>query len=350
MKVLDLFCGAGGLSKGFELAGFEVVGGVDFNQSAIDTYNKNFPNAKGYCCDLMNMEKEDIKNQFGDLKDVDVIIGGPPCQGFSSANRQQNEMNDPRNKLFFQFLKFVEMAEPSAVIIENVRGIVTKDNGYAKNRIYELFEERGYSVNHQVLDASDYGVPQKRLRNFFVMIKGNKENKFDFNTMNKVAHKFTVKEAIGDIDNCYPDVDVNNDFLKQMRNAEKLENHNPKFPNDKVVERMKHVPEGGNWKDVPAELWDTQRDNRHSSAYKRLASNEPSITIDTGHMNYFHPLYHRIPTVRESARLQSFPDNFVFLGNQGAQFRQVGNAVPPLLAKAVGEAVKKMITGENNEC
>lgn len=346
MKVLDLFCGAGGLSKGFELAGFEVVGGVDFNQSAIDTYNKNFPNAKGYCCDLMNMEKEDIKNQFGDLKDVDVIIGGPPCQGFSSANRQQNELNDPRNKLFFQFLKFVEMAEPSAVIIENVRGIVTKDNGYAKNRIYELFEERGYSVNHQVLDASDYGVPQKRLRNFFVMIKGNKENKFDFNTMIKIAHKFTVKEAIGDIDNCYPDVDINNEFLKQMRNSEKLENHNPKFPNDKVVERMKHVPEGGNWKDVPAELWDTQRDNRHSSAYKRLASNEPSITIDTGHMNYFHPLYNRIPTVRESARLQSFPDNFVFLGNQGAQFRQVGNAVPPLLAKAVGEAVKKMITGD----
>ena len=142
MNVLDLFCGAGGLSKGFELAGFEVVGGVDFNQAAIDTYNHNFPNAKGYCCDLMNMEKEDIKNQFGDLKDVDVIIGGPPCQGFSSANRQQNELNDPRNKLFFQFLKFVEMAEPSAVIIENVRGIVTKDNGYAKNRIYELFEEK----------------------------------------------------------------------------------------------------------------------------------------------------------------------------------------------------------------
>ena len=131
-----------------------------------------------------------------------------------------------------------------------------------------------------------------------------------------------------------------------MRNADHLENHNPRFPNEKVIERMKHVPEGGNWKDVPSELWDTQRDNRHSSAYKRLSSNEPSITIDTGHMNYFHPLYHRIPTVRESARLQSFPDNFVFLGNQGAQFRQVGNAVPPLLAKALGEAVKKMISGE----
>ena len=346
MKVLDLFCGAGGLSKGFELAGFEVMGGVDFNQSAIDTYNHNFPNAKGYCCDLMNMTKEDIKAQFGDLSDVDVIIGGPPCQGFSSANRQQNELNDPRNKLFFQFLKFVEMAEPLAVVIENVRGIVTKDNGYAKNRIYELFEERGYSVNHQVLDASDYGVPQKRLINFFVMIKGDKENKFDFNSLIKVAHKFTVKEAIGDIDNCYPDVDINNDFLRQMRNADHLENHNPRFPNEKVIERMKHVPEGGNWKDVPSELWDTQRDNRHSSAYKRLSSNEPSITIDTGHMNYFHPLYHRIPTVRESARLQSFPDNFVFLGNQGAQFRQVGNAVPPLLAKALGEAVKKMISGE----
>ena len=106
---------------------------------------------------------------------------------------------------------------------------------------------------------------------------------------------------------------------------------------------MKYVPQGGNWKDVPPELWDTQRDNRHSSAYKRLSFNEPSITIDTGHMNYFHPIFHRVPTVRESARLQSFPDSFIFCGNQGEQYRQVGNAVPPLMAKEIAKEIMRIL-------
>ena len=169
-KVLDLFCGAGGLSKGFEMAGFEIAGGIDFNQDAINTFNHNFKNVKGICCDIMNLSDAEIEMQFGNLKDIDVIIGGPPCQGFSEANR--NKINDdPRNKLFFQFLKFVDIAQPKVVIIENVRGIVTQDNGYAKNMIYEIFESRGYHVNHKILDASEYGVPQTRLRNFIVFTK-----------------------------------------------------------------------------------------------------------------------------------------------------------------------------------
>ena len=140
---IDLFCGCGGLSEGFKLAGFNIVGGIDFNAKAIDTYNHNFKEAKGICCDLLQMDKDKIIEEFGDLKNIDVIIGGPPCQGFSSANRWQKETADPRNKLFFEFVKFVDLAKPKAVLIENVRGIVTRDNGYAKQRIEEIFKERG---------------------------------------------------------------------------------------------------------------------------------------------------------------------------------------------------------------
>ena len=154
-KFIDLFCGCGGLSKGFTLAGYNCVGGIDFNQSAIDTFNHNFKKSKGLCCDLLEMSTERIIEEYGDLADVDVVIGGPPCQGFSSANRYKLEGADPRNKLFFEFVKFVDLAKPKAILIENVRGIVTRDNGYAKDRIYDIFENMGYKVNHEILDAAD---------------------------------------------------------------------------------------------------------------------------------------------------------------------------------------------------
>lgn len=356
LKVIDLFCGCGGLSEGFKLAGYEIVGGVDFNEPAIKTYNKNFPNAKGICCDLLSMDKQKIIEEFGELKNIDVIIGGPPCQGFSSANRYKIEGEDPRNKLFFEFVKFVDLAEPKAIVIENVRGIVTSNNGYAKDRIYEIFESRGYAVNHMILSASDYGVPQRRQRNFFVMIKNGE--KFDFEKLRKVDREVTVEDAIGEL-YLHEDSDSNAPFfltdkpsteyrayLRAEDNA--VPNHEVRYPAEKVQHRISFVPQGGNWQDVPEELWPTDRKNRHSSAYKRLDVNQPSCTIDTGnnHSNYFHPLYNRIPTVREAARLQSFPDDFVFWGNRSEQYRQVGNAVPPLLAKAIADELKGIIDNE----
>lgn len=356
IKVLDLFCGCGGLSEGFRLAGYEIVGGVDFNEPAIKTYNKNFKNAKGICCNLLEMDQDKIIEEFGDLKDIDVIIGGPPCQGFSSANRYKIEGEDPRNKLFFEFVKFVDLAKPKAIVIENVRGIVTSNNGYAKDRIYEIFESRGYSVNHRILSASDYGVPQRRQRNFFVMIKNGE--KFDFNKLTKVSDEVTVEDAIGEL-YLHEDNSTNEPFylaneptstyrryLRAKDNS--VPNHEVRYPAEKVQHRISFVPQGGNWQDVPEELWPTDRKNRHSSAYKRLDVNQPSCTIDTGnnHSNYFHPLYNRIPTVREAARLQSFPDEFVFMGNRSEQYRQVGNAVPPLLAKVIADQLKEVIENE----
>lgn len=348
-KVIDLFCGCGGLSKGFELAGFEIAGGVDFNQDAIKTYNRNFKNAKGLCCDLSQMTEEDINSIFKDLKDIDVIIGGPPCQGFSSANRNKVE-DDPRNKLFFEFVKFVDMAKPKAIVIENVRGIISENNGYAKNQIYKIFEERGYVVNNKVLDASDFGVPQKRVRNFFVMLRNDK---FDFEKMKKVEEKVTVEEAIGELysfehntngDKIVLNSDANTNYKKYLRaKNNEIYNHEIRYPAEIVQKRISYVSQGENWQQIPKELFSNQRNNRHSSAYKRLNEKDTSVTIDTGnsHSNYFHPLYNRIPTVREAARIQSFDDSFVFEGGRTAQYRQVGNAVPPLLSKAIAEVIKE---------
>ncbi len=337
-KVLDLFCGAGGLSYGFKLANFEIVGGVEWNIAAMETHKNNFKSKFEFCGDIKDIDDETVLKNF---KGVDVIIGGPPCQGFSSANRHEKEGDDPRNKLFFEYLRFVKLLNPKIFVIENVKEILTKDKGFAKNRIIEITEELGYRVNVQVLDASEFGVPQVRRRAVFVGIRKEYNKFFNFDDLKRVKNKVTVYDAIGDI--CYPDREINNEFLKYAKDVDVLSNHNPKLPNGKVVARISHVPQGGNWKDVPIELWDTQRSNRHSSAYKRLNFSEPSITIDTGHMNYFHPVLNRIPTVRESARLQSFPDSFVFYGNQGEQFRQVGNAVPPLLAKAIAIEVKRIL-------
>lgn len=342
-NVIDLFCGAGGLSYGFKLAGFNIVGGVEWDRAAMDTHKKNFDTKFEFCGDIKDIEDKTILENF---KDVDVIIGGPPCQGFSSANRHEKEENDPRNQLFFEYIRFVKLLRPKVFVIENVKEILTKNNGYAKNRIIEITSELGYQVNVDILVASDYGVPQNRRRAVFVGIRNDVGPRFDFSTMKKVSKKRTVYDAIADI--CYPDQNITNTFLKYAKDSEVLYNHDVVYPNDKVVERMKYVPQGGNWKDVPEYLWDTQRSNRHSSAYKRLKFDEPSITIDTGHMNYFHPVEHRVPTVRESARLQSFPDSFIFCGNKGEQFRQVGNAVPPLLSKAIAEQVMRILKENNN--
>ena len=356
LKVIDLFCGCGGLSEGFRLAGYTIVGGVDFNAPAIKTFNKNFPEAKGICCDLLNMDQSRIVEEFGDLSEIDVIIGGPPCQGFSSANRYKIEGEDPRNRLFFEFVKFVDLARPKAIVIENVRGIVTSNNGYAKDRIYEIFESRGYSVNHRILNASDYGVPQRRLRNFFVMIRS--DIKFDFDKLTKVKNEITVEDAIGELygheennsnEPFVLDVEPSTVYRRYLRASNnEVPNHEVRYPAEKVQHRISFVPQGGNWQDVPEELWPNDRKNRHSSAYKRLDVNEPSCTIDTGnnHSNYFHPLYNRIPTVREAARLQSFPDDFIFMGNRSEQYRQVGNAVPPLLAKVIADELRGVIENE----
>lgn len=351
LNVLDLFCGCGGISEGFKMAGYNIIGGVDFNKDATDTFAKNFEGAKVVCGDITQISNDDIKK---DYHKVDIIIGGPPCQGFSSANRWQKEKDDPRNKLFFEYLRFVEVLKPKAVMIENVRGLLTRDNGYAKDRITDLLEGMNYSVKMQVLDASEYGVPQCRKRAIIIGVNNDYcSEPFNFEEIKKLP-KVTVDEALSDIYDfeSQPNIPVytqpvaKSEYQTLMKDGTKeLHDHEVKYPADIVQKRISFVPQGGNWQDVPPELWPSQRQNRHSSAYKRLKQDSQSCTIDTSnaHSNYFHPLYNRIPSVRESARLQSFPDSFLFAGPRGSKYKQVGNAVPPLLAKAVALAIKEHI-------
>ncbi len=351
-KVLDLFCGAGGLSLGFKNAGFEIIGGVDFDSAAMDTHKHNFESNFEYCGDISEIDDSIIDKLKGK---VDVIIGGPPCQGFSSANRQSKEDEDPRNKLFFQYIRFVKNILPKAFLIENVPGILSRDNGYAKDKIIKITSELGYNVSVKVLKASDYGVPQKRARAFFVGIRKDYDDSFNFENLKSIFPTSNVEDAIKDLE-IIENGDKLNTLLRLnelnplqsyfVSNEKNIYNHDISIHNEKVIERIKHVPQGGNWKDVPEELWDTKRNNRHSSAYRRLKYSDASITIDTGHMNYFHPIFNRVPTVRESARIQTFQDSFVFKGTKTQQFRQVGNAVPPILAQTIAIEIKKILKGE----
>ncbi len=353
MNVLDLFCGCGGISSGFNQSKFKIVSGLDFDKDSTITFKNNFKHAKVFNEDISKFTNEIIIDKFIDMK-IDTIVGGPPCQGFSNANRWQNEKNDPRNKLFFEFLRFVKIINPKIVLIENVRGILTRDNGFAKDRIISNIANLGYEVFCEVLNAADHGVPQNRFRAFFIGIKNGIKNKFKLLGQQNTK-KIYVKDAIGElyifekqkkndfILNSKPDTEYRK-YLRSSNN--KVNNHEIVYPAEKTQEKIKYVKQGGNWRDIPRELFPKFRNNRHSSAFKRLNEDDVSITIDTGnsHSNYFHPVFNRLPTVRESARIQSFKDEFVFFGSRTSQYRQVGNAVPPLLSKYLANIILETIS------
>lgn len=356
-RVVDLFSGCGGISKGFFDTGrVEIVGAIDSDQAACDTYKMNFPSANVICGDI-----NDITVESTGFKDIDIMVGGPPCQGFSRLNYWDKDRdNDPRNELFFQYLRFVDELKPKAILIENVKQILTVKNGYVPMHITNFLSERGYNVNYSILCAADYGVPQMRYRAFFVAIRKD-FGEFDFSILDKYKlQTTTVDDAISDIEaieekakECEQGTifklgKSKSQYQKRMQAKDgKLYNHMIYYPAANVQHMMTYVPEGGNWRCVPRELFKSERSNRYTNYLRRLKRDEPSITIDTGHNVYFHPTFNRVPTIRESARIQSFPDDFVFTGKKGQQFRQVGNAVPPMLAEALAKAIMEVI--EKNE-
>ena len=346
LKVLDLFSGCGGLSLGFKLAGFKIEGAIDYDKDSIETFKKNFGKGKFFVKDINKIDKEFIKKNF---RNVDVIIGGPPCQGFSNANRWHKNYSDPRNLLFLKFIEFVKIIKPKMVLIENVSGILSMSKGEIIRNIKEILNKNGYKVDYKLLNASEFGVPQVRKRVFIV---GNRLNSLEFFKKLKKHKKVTVKDAISELYSLEKKKEkklngkLENDYLKYLRKKNSIVlNHDIVYPAKSTIEKIKHVKQGENWQSIPVKLFKNNRNNRHSSAFKRLKEDDFSVTIDTGnaHSNYFHPIYNRIPTPREAARIQSFTDNFEFIGSRTSQYRQIGNAVPPLLAKEIAKNFKKVI-------
>lgn len=361
MNVIDLFCGCGGFSKGFEQAGFDIKFGIDMWKDATITYQHNFPKAVVLNEDIINIDGNDILRMTKlSENEVDVIIGGPPCQGFSVSGKRL--IDDDRNKLYKSFVKVVSELRPKVFVMENVPGLVKLFKGQVAKQVMSDFSDIDYRVQMKILSSDNYGVPQQRRRVFFVglnnqKIRNNLEYTYPTPTMGNGTDvpALTCSDAISDLDFVPDDRVLGEDisyqipaqceYQRKMRNGSRsILNHSITMHNDKTKKIISMVPNGGNYKDLPKELQDTRKVH---IAWTRMNSDKPCFTIDTGHNHHFHYSANRVPTVRESARIQSFPDTFEFIGIKTSQLKQVGNAVPPLLAEAIGKSVIKVL--EENE-
>lgn len=346
--VIDLFSGCGGLSKGFSDAGCRVLLGVDIDGAALQTFEKNHPNSiglKGSLADKLTFEK--MRNLVG-RQTVDIIVGGPPCQGFSLTGPRN--FDDERNKLYLSYIEAVKIFKPKGFVIENVPGMATLYKGEVKDEILRRFREMGYSIDCKVLCAADYGVPQIRRRLVFVGVRKSLSKASFPDPILQPCDYITSREAIDDLPALVNEMgeevasyssEPRTAYQRRMRGGCKvLSNHTATAHKDFVKKVIAQVPEGGNYKDLPKGVGEHRK---FHMAWTRCDGHKPSRTIDTGHRNYFHYEYDRIPTVRECARLQSFSDDFVFVGTRTQQYRQVGNAVPPLLGHALAKHLIHLI-------
>lgn len=360
-NVIDLFSGAGGLSRGFMDAGFNVILGIDFDDAALKTFKENHGKADIMKLDLFNHNNIDNIINYVKNKGVvlDVLVGGPPCQGFSLAGKR--EEFDERNVLYSAMVKTAEKLQPKVIVLENVPGMLTLYNGAGAKRVIEDFSKIGYNIAEpKILYAPEYGVPQIRKRVFFVMVH-NSITKVQFKYPEPILDEsqyISCEDAIGDLPSltnisdyslgqefCYYN-DPQSQYQQMMRkNSKKIYNHIPTNHTEETINLISMVPEGKNYKALPEEIL-LRRNFKYNEALTRYHSKKPSRTIDTGHRTHFHYKWNRIPTVRENARLQSFPDDFIFYGNKQEQYRQVGNAVPPLLGKAIATKVREVLLNE----
>lgn len=359
-KVLDLFCGAGGLSWGFEKVGFEVSWGLDNWGPAVDTFKANHPKAKIYQVDITKINDSQLKKWF---KDVSIIVGGPPCQGFSTAGKRA--LDDPRNKLVKEFLRVVKALLPYAFIMENVKGFTNFNKGTLMLELIEELEKLNYNLIYGVLDAVNYGVPQKRKRFFLIGIKNGKpslpepshhgNDKNDKFFWKKLKPPLTFKDATSDL----PLIEAGekaeeyaappqNKYQANMRNGcSKLTLHEAPKHKPYMVELIKYIPQGKSAFDIMNEIPEELRPTSgYPNSYKRIKPDEPAPTITRNFTtpssaNCIHPFAHRALTLREGARIQSFPDSYKFVGSFTDKRLLIGNAVPPLLSLAVAKSIVK---------
>lgn len=388
---IDLFCGAGGFSKGFEMAGFNCVGGIDNIAPAVATHKLNHKNSTSICSDIRLLPPEEFASRIGNVR-VDLIIGGPPCPTFSTigdakirsvTNRPTSE--DPRNQLFLEYIKYVDFFRPDIFVIENVPNFITKYNGRIFNTAVSMIEDIGKSrtceglykvaTPVQVLNSVYYGVPQIRRRMMFVAYKkGRNDFKYpdathyydqDESDRRRLQRFVSVEDALSDMPQITDNWRISempygaaaplNDFQREMRKHTNgtVKNNICRMSNERAKKVFPHMPQGGKYMELPPEIRGILpfREDIFADRLKRLVNANPAWTVIAhigmdGYM-YIHPTENRTLSVREAARLQSFPDDFEFEGNQQETYVQVGNAVPPLLAKAMGTAVKRFLNKYN---
>lgn len=356
---IDLFCGAGGLSEGLRQAGFRVLAGNDFDEAAGETYVATHADAKFLGGPIQAISAQDFLKASGLRKgELDVLAGGPPCQAYSVYNHQRG-MHDDRSSLFREHLRMVEGLQPKWVVMENVTGIFSAGGGTAVEAITEGFRALGYSVEYRILKAEEYGVPQERRR---VVFMGNRIGQpiiWPGPTHGPGLRPFvTVADAIGDLPAIRNGERYRSDeygsparssYQSELRRgSDRVLNHaSPRLASINL-ERMRHIPQGGSWRDIPFDLLPAgmkqAKRSDHTKRYGRLRWDGLSSTIltkcDVHWGAYIHPEQDRSLTVREAARFQSFPDWFEFLGSPTDQYVQVGNAVPPILGREIGKAIR----------
>jgi DNA (cytosine-5)-methyltransferase 1 len=307
---VDLFCGAGGITQGLFQAGFEPLASVEVSPIASETHKNNFPNCHHFCGDIVEFSPEDWLRQINS-PEVHIIAGGPPCQGFSVAGKRDPQ--DPRNRLFYQFVRVVSQIRPWYVVMENVPGILTIQNGNVKQAIFEAFASIGYDhISVAILESAAYGVPQIRPRAIFIANRFRLKNPYPQAQLLPEEYK-PIESAIADLPTYTRIPEINHEWTK----------HSPEY-----MERIAQVPPGGS-------LY-----TKYVDAFKRQYPGKPSMTVKENHGGtHIHPYLNRVISAREMARLQTFPDEFIFAGSMKKAMWQIGNAVPPRLAECIGYAL-----------
>lgn len=342
--MIDLFSGVGGLSLGFEMAGFTVVLANEYDESIAKAYVQNRPHTRMIVNDITKLP---IDSTFSPYRNkVDLIVGGPPCQGFSQKGKRKT-IHDERNFLFKYYYEVVSLVKPTYFVMENVPNLLTAENGYFKKEITELFKGLGYTISSDVLNAADFGVPQNRKRAVIIGKLGSEAIELPV----PIEERVTIWDAISDLaylnsgegeEKQSYKYEPQSQYQRKLReNSDYLYNHVATKHSDLALERLKLIPPNMGKEVLPPEH---RTKSIYSGTWSRMLKDDVSVTITTrfdtpSSGRFTHPFLDRAITVREAARIQSFPDSFVFYGNKGSQMKQVGNAVPPLLAKAIADVI-----------
>lgn len=336
---VDLFCGCGGFSHGLERAGLKCILGVDSDRDAIKTFKKNHKEALAYHGDIRGLDNSSLVKMIGDRR-VDLVVGGPPCQGFSTIGK--GNVFDPRNFLFMEFLRAVELLKPKGVVIENVTGLLAAKNKVILDQIFNLFRDMGYELEARVLSANEYGVSQKRKRTIIIGFTDGHKLSFPEPVPGKLNTR-TVEEAF-----CGISSDASNNRIEDALIKNELE-----------AKRLAFIPMGrgiryqeDQEKYLPKDLfydvdWSNIGEGRfRQTRLQRLDLNSFAPTILTSRSTYYHPVENRYLTAREAAAIQSFPNDFEFIGSVSSVFRQIGNAVPVELARVIGRELIMSLSGQ----